>query len=103
VPLVRRTGGLADTIVDADHDLARGNGFVFDEANSRALLEAAERASHAYRDVSRWHSLIDHGMSEDFSWSRSARRYAEEYVRAVTIHAARTALASSVGSAARRG
>jgi len=88
VPLVRRTGGLADSIVDADADPARGNGFVFGPAEPPALVEAARRTVAAYRDRPRWQDLVRRGMAEDFSWSRSVRAYVAAYERALEIRRA---------------
>ena len=85
VPLVRATGGLADTVRDADADPAGGNGFVFDAADAAALVEAARRAIEAYRDRPRWERLVARGMAEDFSWDRPARQYVALYERAVGL------------------
>jgi starch synthase len=79
IPVVRRTGGLADTVVDADEDRAAGNGFVFGPAQPSALMEAARRAIAAYRDAERWHELQRRAMAKDFSWSRPARQYEALY------------------------
>jgi starch synthase len=90
VPLVRSTGGLADTIVDEDEDPVRGNGFVFLPAEPAALFAAAERAITAYRDADRWDALQRRGMAEDFSWSRPARDYVAAYGRAKELHGGHT-------------
>ncbi len=82
IPIVRRTGGLADTIVDADADPDRGNGFVFGPPDPGALLEAAGRAIAAYRDEQRWTRLVQRGMRQDFSWAGRARDYVALYERA---------------------
>jgi starch synthase len=89
VPLVRYTGGLADTVFDADADRERGNGFVFGPATADALAQAAERAMRAYRDASRWQGLMQRGMAEDFSWKPSAALYVAAYERAIALRAAR--------------
>jgi starch synthase len=88
LPLVRRTGGLADTVQDVDADPARGNGFVFSPAEPAALVETAERAIRTYRDASRWSELVRRGMREDFSWARPARQYVAAYERAVDFRKA---------------
>ena len=83
VPLVRATGGLADTVVDldawtlADRDTA--NGFVFPEPTAEALWEAIERALAAWADRAVWEQLIRHGMAADWSWDHSAREYVQLY------------------------
>ncbi|HET7676468.1 MAG TPA: glycogen/starch synthase [Candidatus Limnocylindrales bacterium] len=90
LPLVRRTGGLADTIVDADGDALAGNGFVFEPAEPAALLEAARRAVNAYHDRPRWAELVRRGMADavGFAWERgSAPRYVAAYERAIALRA----------------
>jgi starch synthase len=82
LPLVRRTGGLADTVTDAtETSLADGTatGFVFDAASSEALAAALERATMLYGDKARWQQMIRQAMTRDFSWARSARQYLELY------------------------
>ncbi|HLW48203.1 MAG TPA: glycogen synthase GlgA [bacterium] len=86
VPVVRRTGGLADTIVDAAPDaLARGtaNGFVFDAYEPAALWDALERAMRTFGNLRVWRQLQQTGMRQDFSWRRAAARYVEAYRRAI--------------------
>jgi starch synthase len=81
-PVVRRTGGLADSIVGATPEnlqLGRANGFVFDDYTPEALAAAIGRAVAAYRDPSVWRSLQQVGMRADFSWDRVAGRYLELY------------------------
>jgi starch synthase len=85
IPLVRRTGGLADTVFDVDADAERGNGFVFDEASGDALLQALNRAQLRFRNRSKWENLVQRAMSLDHSWERSARRYVEIYQQAVKV------------------
>ena len=84
VPLVRRTGGLADTVEDADTALSRGTGFVFDHAEAGELAAAVERALAAYRDRSAWRAMQERGMRQDWSWSRAARRYLDLYATALS-------------------
>lgn len=83
-PVVRATGGLADSVVDlSDATLENGTatGFVFREPAAWALLEAARRAHAAYRDGPTWRRLQRHGMAKDFGWDASAREYAALYAR----------------------
>jgi starch synthase len=86
VPVVRATGGLADTVRDADH-LPEGNGFTFDSAEPAALADACERAMAALADEPRWRLIQARGMAADFSWRGPAQRYLELYRRAAQ-HAA---------------
>jgi starch synthase len=81
-PVVRATGGLADTVVDCNEaTLADGtaNGFVFTEATPQALVAALERAVSAWRDRARWRELQRNGMRLDLSWRASAQRYGDLY------------------------
>jgi len=83
-PIVRATGGLADTVVDCTPAaLADGSasGFVFHAPSAQALLAAVERATGCWRDGATWRALQRNGMARDFGWDASARRYAEIYAR----------------------
>ena len=90
VPVVRRTGGLADSVVDVDVDPGGGTGFVFGATEADVLLEACRRAMRFRGDGrgQRWAALIDRGMTQDFSWeSGPAPRYLEAYRRALALRA----------------
>lgn len=78
-PIVRATGGLADTVEDGV------TGFVFDDAGSSALAAAVRRALAVYREPGRWREMQRAGMSRDFSWNAAARRYADLYLRLATL------------------
>jgi starch synthase len=78
LPIVRRTGGLSDTVIDATAGQS-GDGFVFSAADSVALLEAIERAVIVHRDRKTWRMLQKRAMTKDFSWERSARDYIALY------------------------
>jgi starch synthase len=82
VPIVRATGGLIDTVVDTNAaTLAAGtaNGFVFAEAEPRALEQCIERALSVWPDRQTWLQLKLTGMKADWSWQRSAREYVVLY------------------------
>ncbi len=82
LPLVRRTGGLADTVVDANAvtlSNRTATGFVFDNETPDALLGAIQRAIALYSDPASWSSAVRQAMTRDFSWSASARRYVDLY------------------------
>jgi len=91
VPVVRRTGGLADTVFDYDHDHAKAewegmtpNGFQFDGTEAHDIDYALNRAIDLfYNDIEKFHALQANCMSCDFSWNRPALDYIELY------HAAR--------------
>ncbi|MCL1925843.1 MAG: glycogen synthase GlgA [Syntrophorhabdaceae bacterium] len=83
VPIVRNTGGLADTVVDADLYPKDGDGFIFNEYSPEALKGAVSRALAAFADRSRWKAIILRGMKKDFSWDASARKYIGLYEKAI--------------------
>lgn len=81
-PVAHATGGLVDTIVDctsAALDAGTATGFLFREATAAALCSAVRRAVAAYRRPDTWRMLQQNGMSQDFSWTASARQYAAVY------------------------
>ena len=82
IPIVRRTGGLADTVVEARPARRTGTGFGFAEPTARALLEAATRALAAFREPALWRQLQRNAMAQDFSWPASAREYVALYRKA---------------------
>ena len=79
VPLVRRTGGLADTVQNVDLPLSSGTGFVFDAADAHELEHAAERALAAFENPAGWRAIQERGMRQDWSWGRAAGKYVELY------------------------
>jgi len=80
-PVVRRTGGLADTVVDAAH--ADGTGFVFDAARPDELLAALRRAEALLGDGPAWTALQRRGMACSFGWSEAAAGYEDLYAAAL--------------------
>jgi starch synthase len=82
VPVVRMTGGLADTVADYQPATRRGTGFVFRDYQPVALTLALGRALETYRDADRWRGIQIQGMQQDVSWKSSARKYVEVYQRA---------------------
>ena len=88
LPIVRRTGGLANTVIDAtEENIANrtATGVVFDDATPQALLQAVDRALALYRQPRLWKKILFNGMQQDFSWRRSARQYLQLYQRALQI------------------
>ncbi len=82
LPLVRRTGGLADTVVDADERSLRdgtATGFAFDRPDPDSLLAAARRAAATYRERPVWTAMQRRAMTRRFGWEAAAERYAALY------------------------
>ncbi|MCB1967299.1 MAG: glycosyltransferase, partial [Candidatus Accumulibacter sp.] len=82
LPLVRRVGGLADTVIDATPENIRAgtaNGFTFDDASSRKLAARIGRACALYQDAVAWREIQLRGMAQNFSWNDSAIRYEALY------------------------
>ncbi|OGY99120.1 MAG: hypothetical protein A2945_05335 [Candidatus Liptonbacteria bacterium RIFCSPLOWO2_01_FULL_52_25] len=75
IPIVRKTGGLADTVEDADPHHGKGTGFVFEKFDPQALLITVVRAHESYRNKREWAKLVERAMFQDFSWKSSARKY----------------------------
>jgi starch synthase len=93
-PVVRRTGGLADSVIDVDADPASGTGFAFGPAAASALVQACRRAIavRAEGAPGRWTELVGRDMALDFSWQAGpAPRYLEAYERALRLRAERRA------------
>jgi len=83
IPIVRATGGLADTISDYDDKREAGNGFSFEDYSAAALKEAVGRAIDLYHEPERWARLVANAMAEDHSWNRSAAEYVGLYQMAI--------------------
>ena len=80
LPIVRATGGLQDTVVDAQESAEGANGFKFSHYTGEALIGAVERALAVFRnEPSRWRAMQQNGMRADFSWDVSAREYVKVY------------------------
>jgi starch synthase len=77
-PIVRATGGLADTVIDAT-DKEGGNGFVFERAEPSELLATARRAAALWKRPRLWRQLQKNGMAADNSWDRPAQHYIQLY------------------------
>lgn len=96
VPVVRETGGLADTIRDYDPKTQNGTGFVFKDYNGEELLSAIKRALILFNNRVAWKNLMFQGMEKDFSWEASAKKYIQLYNKAVSKK--REAIVSSLKS-----
>jgi starch synthase len=85
IPVVRMTGGLADTVIDDDAAAGAGNGFSFYDPISPALADACRRAMAALADAPRWRQIQARAMSVDRSWRGPAREYVAAYRRAIAL------------------
>ncbi len=90
VPVVRKTGGLADTVIDldgaADRPRTRPTGFTFEKYDAHAFWKAIEHALKIYHnDQPLWRQLQINGMKKDFSWDRSAVEYAQVYEKVLKV------------------
>ncbi len=79
VPVVRRTGGLADSVKPYDPATGSGDGFLFDEYSGAALLDVIKQALAVYDDSAAWQKLARRGMAADHSWNRSMQEYLRLY------------------------
>jgi starch synthase len=83
VPLVNATGGLVDSVVDADADPQQGTGFVMGSADGAGFAEALARLRKAWKEPARWRRIQANGMAGSFGWEASAERYLEVYRQAI--------------------
>jgi starch synthase len=79
IPVARATGGLVDTVVDADRYLKTGTGFVFSDIDPVDFLGAALRAVAYHQSGGEWKQLVKRVMSRDYSWKNSAKKYETLY------------------------
>ena len=79
VPLVRRTGGLADTVQQYERTTREGTGLLFDEFSPAAFAAALDEALALYRQRDHWHALVANGMRQNFSWGRQTKLYVQLY------------------------
>lgn len=82
IPIVRSTGGLADTIRNYSPRTGKGNGFAFKEYSSTQLLDALDRALALFQDRRQWRQMMKEAMQEDYSWEVSAQQYLKLYRKA---------------------
>ncbi len=83
VPIVRKTGGLADTVHLFDPKTREGTGFVFDHYTAEGMTWALERALATYQDQEAWAQLRANGMQRDYSWERQGAQYEKLYRRLI--------------------
>jgi starch synthase len=88
IPVVRETGGLADTVEDFDPETRTGTGFVFQRYEPGEMVAALRRGLTAWRQRPLWADLVRRGMSRDFSWRASGDHYDRLYGDALArVHA----------------
>ncbi|TAL28115.1 MAG: glycogen synthase [Nitrospirae bacterium] len=85
IPVARKTGGLADTVMDYEAPTGNGTGFLFSGYAPSAFSECLKRAICVYSDKLKWQKLILNAMKMDFSWGSSAKKYIELYSRAIKL------------------
>lgn len=87
IPIVRATGGLADTIVDYDEGSGYGNGFSFEPYDAQVMLHTINRAIKLYNgQPDKWRRLVVTALEQDFSWNRSGAEYLELFDLAISKH-----------------
>ena len=90
VPVVRKTGGLADTVQDWNEFLAQGKeigtGYSFHDYTANALIHSVQRAVNDFQMKEVWKKIQLNGMGKDYSWKRSAEKYVELYKKALNNH-----------------
>jgi starch synthase len=79
VPIVRETGGLADTVIKYNEKTGEGNGFMFKKYEAGEMLKEIKRAIKTFEDKKTWQKIMKAGMRSDFSWNSSAKKYLELY------------------------
>ncbi|NDL68059.1 glycogen synthase [Anaerotalea alkaliphila] len=85
VPIVRKTGGLGDTITDYHEDYENSTGFLFKNYNGHEFLAAVTRGLEVYRNQGEWEMLVERGMRKRFSWEQSAQEYIRIYNEVLSI------------------
>jgi len=81
IPIVRKTGGLADTVFEYRRETEEGNGFLFEEYSAEAFLKAIKKAIDIYPEKEHLHKLRVNGMKSDFSFDKSTEKYESLYKR----------------------
>jgi starch synthase len=79
IPIVRATGGLADTVHPVGTPTGPGTGFTFEEYSADAFLKALHTALSSYEDKDLWRKIMQNAMAQDFSWKVSAKKYVDLY------------------------
>jgi len=99
IPVVRKVGGLADTVENFDSSKGTGNGFVFTDFNEFSLFGQIVRAVELYKNKKLWHKLMQNAMKTDFSWEYSAKEYVRLYERAISFKSKKAYKSRSIEAA----
>lgn len=86
IPVVRATGGLADSVVNYDPKTDTGYGFTFKQFSPEGLLTAVVRAIEVHKDQAVWNRMVKRAMQVDFSWKKSAQKYVDLYHKVIEVH-----------------
>ncbi len=81
IPVVRATGGLADTVTQVGHPKIPGTGFLFSDYTPEAFAKAIHTALAAFENQGLWRQIMLNAMNQDFSWKKSAQAYLDLYER----------------------
>lgn len=79
IPIARKTGGLADTLVDMPEDPDSSNGFLFEESSSQSLAKVIHRAATVYENTISFKRIRENGLNSDCSWDLAAKKYVDVY------------------------
>ncbi|MBU1493695.1 MAG: glycogen synthase [Actinobacteria bacterium] len=90
IPVVRRTGGLNDTVVPWDWEARTGTGFSFDDYDAASFTASLEEALTVFADRKAWRALVHNAMAGDWSWAPRAAEYRAAYGRAISERAIRS-------------
>lgn len=90
IPIVRKTGALAETVAGFNADSKTGTGFVFTNIDSRELLAEIKNAVKVFNNKEAWAKLIQNAMKEDFSWKGSAQKYVKLYQKLLSSKVKKT-------------
>lgn len=86
IPIVRKTGGLADSVIDFNPKTGNGTGFTFENYDSLSLILTMARAYENYKNKPLWRTIQRQAMMQDFSWLKSAEEYAKLINKAIVSH-----------------
>jgi len=86
IPIVRKVGGLADSVDDFDPKNNKGTGFVFEKYDAMAFIITFVRSFEIFKQKKEWERLVKRAMAKDFSWQKSAKEYIKIFKLAVQLH-----------------